>query len=151
MKNILTIGLFCFISLYAFSQQQSITPEERAELLDIVVPTLRTCIANFSGTYEPGTTIKSINPISDTKFEINGTVSYRAQQCGLVSNTQYSITIYQEGSQFFITSCIYSRYCLYGVIISEDWDCECKKNQYNTSNAAEGTINIMMLLQKLSN
>lgn len=148
-KILLAIIFLCFNG--AFAQKSiSLTSEDKSMLMDGVVNALRQCISNFSGTYKPGTTIKEVVELSETSFEVSGTVSYTGGQCGTVRDTPYKITFYQEGSQAFGETCIYTPYCLWGVETSREWDCECRKWQYGSDNAAKGAMEIMMLLNKIS-
>jgi carbon starvation protein CstA len=146
--SLFLIVISCVINSY--TQEIKLTTEQRMQLMDLVVPAIQNCISNFGGKYQPGTTIRKVEQETETKFVVYGTLSYKGQQCGLVSNTDYYVTVYQEGSQTFGETCIYSPYCLWGIQTSIEWDCDCKKWQYNKDNAAKGAVDILRMLQTVS-
>ena len=148
MKKLALVFFIMNLVANSFSQELSLTSDEKKQLMDVVVPAIQNCVSNFGGTYIPGTTITKVNQESDTKFVIYGKMSYKGQQCGNVT-TDYYVTVYQEGSQSFGQTCIYSPYCLWGVQTSIEWDCDCRKWQYGTDNATKGAIDIMRLLQSI--
>ena len=150
MKRVFfVLGCITLVSS-VFAQSLNLSMEEKQELMDKVVPVLQNCISNFSGSYRPGTTITKVTQDSETKFIIEGTCNYKGQNCGLVSDTQYKVTIYQEGSQSFGETCIVTPYCLLGVITNREWDCECRKWKYGADNLSVGAADFMRILQAIS-
>ncbi len=152
MKSKFLLTIFLSISLYGVSQQSiKISSDERRILMDGVVSALRQCISNFGGTYKPGTTISNVVELTESSFEVSGTVSYTGSQCGTVKDAPYKITFYKEGTQAFGETCMYTPYCLWGVETSREWDCECRKWQYGSDNVVKGAMEILLMLQKVSN
>lgn len=151
MKRVFFLFLFISLPVFSFAQKVELSTSVKEELMDILLPALQKCINNFGGTYIPGTKIKSAYRTSETVFIINGTLNYKGEQCGRVSDIPYKVTIYKEGSQTFGETCIYTPYCLWGVVTSQEWDCDCKKWQYGKDNAVKGAVDILILLQRISN
>lgn len=150
MKKVLLIISILAIISSSFSQKQNLTKEEKTHLMDIVVPILQKCIQNFDGSYKPGTTITSVFKQTENKYTVEGTCTYWGEQCGLVSNTSYKVSVYQEGSQTYGETCILTPYCLFGIVTSQEWDCNCRKWQYENDTSLKGAIDLLIFLQKIS-
>lgn len=149
MKYFFASIIFILFIKTVSSQEINFSSSEKNQLMDVVLPVLQNCIDKFDGQYRPGTTITDVVLLTDTKFKVSGTVNYRGQQCGEVNDCEYTITIYQEGSQANMKICMYAPYCFLGVQTSKEWDCGCNK-WYSASQKAATGIKIYNLLNTFS-
>ena len=124
MKKVLLLAVMVF-SLFgavkAQEQEIQLTAADKQELMDDVTGALKGLIANFGGTYKPGTSIDHMYQVSDTEARIEGMVNYIGEKCGDV-RTRYEVTIIVEGSNVYARPAIYTPYCWLGQIIRYEWD-----------------------------
>lgn len=126
MKNIIyttSIAIFFCTNLLNAQTTIDLTPLQKDELYNVVVPSLKTFLYSINCEYVAGTSIDEYIKINDNRYEVKGKVSYESDNCSTVK-TEYKVTLFREGDYSQSKVCVNTPYCTWGVAYKKEWDCK---------------------------
>lgn len=146
-KAFMLIAMMMAFVTFASAQKEitlKLDKNEKLNLRNGVNKALNEMITCFDGTMDwDATTIDQVKNVSNHEIHVEGKVRYQSKKCGTVY-TSYQVDITKEGSKSMAKPCIYTPYCAFGIETGHEWDCKCKKHQFDPTEVFKVGVEIVL-------